>query len=496
MGAGPTGLTLAVELLRHGVRPRLVDRADGPRSGPRALGLQVRALEIARGLGVERRWLTRGQWCTGFRLHAGGRVESDVAHDLDHLDAAREGTLFLDQTETEAALRERLRELGGRVEWRTSFRGAHDRGHGFGVLLDGPDGPETLHADWLVGADGARSPVRDALGLGFPGGEDVDWLVAEVEGTIDLSRTRVHMCRTPHGNAVLFPFGPGERWSVVDTEPPAREPETDEERRALAAAIERRVGAATGRTIRIDALPWVSRFTIPSRHATAMRAGRGLIAGDAAHIHSPASGRGMNGGIEDAVALGWRLAAVLRGEADARVLDGYEAERLPAARRLLRFSWAGTRMIEEKPTPLHAALGALIRAQDAVAPLHRTVARFYTGEMSGLVDGTAPPRLALPGELARTAEGARLLDWAHEPGLKVLADGALATALPPHVAVAVLGRDLPDPDGALAAALRLGAEVVLVRPDGREAARCRPEALPGALAELGVRRGAPIRRAA
>ena len=502
VGAGPTGLTLAIDLLRHGVRPRLIDRRDGPETGPRALGLQVRALEIGEALGVADRWLERGNWCEGFRLHAGAREETDLAHDLAHLRAPMEGTLFLDQTETEAALRDRLGELGGAIEWNAAFQGAHDRGNGFGVLLERDGERETLHADWLVGADGARSPVREALGIGFPGRDDVPWLVAELDLDTPLSRDRVHMCRTPEGNAVLFPFGPGDRWSVVDTEPPARAPETVEERAALAAVLQRRVREATGTSTTVRLGDWVSRFVIPSRHATAMRAGRGFLAGDAAHVHSPASGRGMNGGIEDAVALGWRLALAVRGSASDALLDGYRREREAAAKRLLDFSWAGTRLIEERPRPVHTALGALIRLQDRIGPLHDAVARFYTGEMSGLVDGSSPPRLAaLDPAIRGTPAAHALLEWLRRPHLKALGgrgvslDAARAVeALVPNASCAVLGDSLPDPDGALSATLDLDGRIAIARPDGREAARCdgTADALAAALDGAGVRAQEPV----
>ena len=467
VGAGPTGLTTAIELARHGIVPRVIDRRDEPLSTPRALGLQARALEIGDTLGVSDEWLRLGNWCEGFALYADGKRQSELRHDLARFGSRREGTLFLHQSETERVLRERFQALGGTIEWSTPFESAEQHEDGFDAIVGG----DHVRVDWLVGADGASSAVRDALGITFPGHEDETWLVCDGPWDVPLTRDRVHMCRTPGGNVVLFPYGPGERWSAVDTEPPDKEPETESERTALARTLEDRVHTATGVRIGIERLEWVSRFTIPQRHASAMREGRGFLAGDAVHVHSPASGRGMNAGIEDAHNLGWRLAAVLRGEADPAILDGYERERDPAASRLLGMSWLGTRLIEERPTPVHRAFGALIALQQKIGPLHRWVSRLYTGEMSGLgLDYEAGERFPKLDPSDWQREDVRsLLDWMREPGMKLLAG--------PHAApVPATGFPLRVAEPALARLLGVEDRVVVLRPDGRSVGISDPRA--------------------
>ena len=480
VGAGPTGLTAAVELARHGIVPRVIDRRDEPLSTPRALGLQARALEIGDTLGVSDEWLRLGNWCEGFSLHADGKREGELEHDLSSFGSRREGTLFLHQSETERILRERFEALGGVIERSTTFEGAEQDEDGFDAIVRG----ERVRVDWLIGADGASSAVRDALGIDFPGHDDETWLVCDGPWHVPLPRDRVHMCRTPGGNIVLFPYGPGERWSAVDTEPPDKEPESESEHAALARTLEERVRAATGVQIGIGQLEWVSRFTIPQRHASAMREGRGFLAGDAVHVHSPASGRGMNAGIEDAHNLGWRLAAILRGEADPAILDGYERERDPAASRLLGMSWLGTRLIEERPMPVYKAFGALIALQQKIRPLHRWVSRLYTGEMSGLgLDYEAGERFPKldPSDWQRK-DVRNLINWMREPGTKLLVGPNVAsmppTGFPTWIAEASLAKRLDIED-----------RLVILRPDGRAFAILDPNtsSLSDALRSFGLR---------
>lgn len=463
VGAGPSGLMLAGELARRGVGVRVIDRREGPDPRPRALGVQARTLEILDLLGLADALVARGAWTTGFAVHEGGRPRAALDHDLGRFGARFEGSLFVHQAETEALLRGRLERLGGRVEWGRELTGAEIRGDGATARLACG---ATIEAAWIAGCDGARSVVREAAGVGFPGHDDDTWLVAEADAAPELPRDRVHFCRHGDGHVVLFPFGPGRRWHVVDTAPPEDEARIDVE--ALRADLSARLVGATGAGGALGALANVSRFTIPQRRAAAFRAGRALLLGDAAHVHSPSSGRGMNAGIEDAFALGWRLAAVTRGEADPALTEGYEAERRPAAGRLLAVSWIGTRLIEPHSRPVRPLLGAAIAALGRAGAAERAAARLYTGEMSGLASergGVRFPRL--PSALWDAPEGRALARWLGRPEPKLLGAGRAPPASP-GVLSGALGADLPDPEGRLARAAGLPEGLVAaLRPDGR-----------------------------
>ena len=324
-GAGPTGLTLAVDLARRGVSFRLIDAASQPFEGSRGKGLQPRTLEIFEDLGVVEQVLAAGALYPKFRTHLGA-----VSLRVGTLGTDREATekvpypnlWMVPQARTEFILRERLRELGGKVEFGKAFGSVTQDERGVEVALS--DG-EVVRAQYLVGCDGGRSGVRKALGLRLEGDgiDETPMLVADVE-VEGLDRLDWHLW--PFAKGGVIGLCPLPKTSLFQLTGKAEILEGD---------IEGVVWRGTG--YRVKRVAWRSIYQPAVRMVDRYRVGRVLLAGDAAHVHPPTGGQGLNTGVQDAYNLGWKLAHVARGGPDS-LLDSYEAERLPIAAAVLGLS--------------------------------------------------------------------------------------------------------------------------------------------------------------
>ncbi|MER6582888.1 FAD-dependent monooxygenase [Nonomuraea sp. NPDC001023] len=322
VGAGPTGLTLAVELARRGIAHRVVERAAAPSAGSKGKGLQPRTLEIFDDLGIVDRVLAGTTPYPPIRVRIG---RLPVYQGRMHRPAAASEQVpypmvrMHPQWRTEAVLRERLAELGGAVE------------HGVTARLGTGT---TLRARYLVAADGGRSTVRKALGIGFTGQTREEERMAlgdvRVEG---LDREHIHAWVRPgRGMVALYPMAGTDAFQFMAPLRPGATPD-------LTLAGFQRLFAERSmlRAARLTELLWSSLYRVNIRLADAYRAGRVLLAGDAAHVHSPAGGQGLNTGVQDAYNLGWKLARALTG-GPASLLDTYEEERRPVAARVLGLS--------------------------------------------------------------------------------------------------------------------------------------------------------------
>ena len=336
VGAGPTGLTLACELALRGVGFRLVDAAEGPFQGSRAKGLQPRTLEVFDRMGIVEEIVAAGHMEMPYRQYTadGGFVDVPRRGVGTRPDVPWPSPLLVPQWRTEAALRGRLQALGGRVEYGVTLADAQSGADGVHATLHTAAGTISVEADWLVGCDGGRSTVRHLAGLQFLGetNEDMRMLVGDmhVEG---VDRGHWHVWRPPQGGFMaLCPLaGTGMFQVQIAIGPKSPDAVTLENFQSL-------VSRYTGRAdIRLSEPGWTSLWRANVRMVDHYRAGRLLVAGDAAHVHTPAGGQGMNTGIQDAFNLGWKLAAVQRG-ADPALLDTYEAERLPVAEHVLGLS--------------------------------------------------------------------------------------------------------------------------------------------------------------
>jgi 4,5-epoxidase len=328
VGAGPTGLASACGLLSAGVSVRVLERAAVPASTSRALGLQPRGVEVLGRLGALGDLPQRS-----LRIH---QIVVNVAgRELARLAVRRltplvlRPALLISQAEIEGALRDRLATLGGTVEWDRQAVDLHFEEGGVDVVLG--DG-EAVRADWVIGCDGAHSRVRTAAGIGFHGVPLAEhFLLADVHVDLGLPRDTVAVWLRGDDLLAAFPLPGHDLWRLMGPAPDASEAARDGVLDALAGALCRHTGTAPA----FRACDWTSSFGIHRRLASSYRRGRVLLAGDAAHIHSPFGGQGMNTGIGDAENLAWKLAMVVRGRAGEALLDNYTAERRPVAEEVL-----------------------------------------------------------------------------------------------------------------------------------------------------------------
>ncbi|MEU2347818.1 FAD-dependent oxidoreductase [Modestobacter sp. NPDC049651] len=525
VGAGPTGLTAAIELARRGIAVRVVDkRAEPAGQADKAIGIHCRTMEIWEDQGIVTDAMDAGTWLHGQTVFVNGRQTHQV--DWSGLAELPYAHLGLPQYETERLLGARLQQLGGRVERGVELRGFLQDDQGVTAQLEYPDGTAgTVRAQYLVGADGAGSVVRDSLGLTFEGGlsmfpqlfmlgdVDVDWdmppghLVRWVRIEDDGDFTGMLVCvplkgRNRYRVATLAPqrlqqtIGSG----VV---PPGFWKEYDPPSLAdIQAAIDDLGPAGTT----ASNLRWSSVFRIKHGIVDRYRVGRVFVAGDAAHLHPPAGGQGMNTGIQDAWNLAWKLALAVRGEASPGLLDSYEAERRPAGKAVvdravavaftdemdmedekaqfllemqMSMNYAGSPLVGEAPggfaggpEPGHRAPDALglrrfgvahdVRLFDLTRGTHSTLLLWAgTGTDAGPLEELAAS--------VRAATGGQV-----HPYLVVPADAAA----PSLVDLPVL-RDAADGFAAAYGVAGAGTAAYLVRPDGHVGYRARPAAEQG-----------------
>ena len=337
VGAGPTGLTLAAQLQAFGATFRIVDRQPDRVQESRALAVQPRTMEVLRGLGVAQELVARGNDAVQVHVHAGGRVVPVRLFGLGLDDTAYPFLLFVSQAETEQVLNDHLAARGVPVERGVESAGFQAGQDAVSCTLRHRDGrTEQVHARYLVGCDGAHSTVRQGAGIPFVGAAYPQTFALadlEVDG---LGRDTVHAFLGQVGILFFFPLGRPASWRMLGMhptrrgQPPLARPSL-EELQALADAF-------TGGGLRLHDPAWLTYFRLQHRHASRYRAGRVFVAGDAAHVHSPAGAQGMNTGIQDAWNLGWKLALVTRGVASEALLDSYDTERRPVGRFVIRFT--------------------------------------------------------------------------------------------------------------------------------------------------------------
>jgi 2-polyprenyl-6-methoxyphenol hydroxylase-like FAD-dependent oxidoreductase len=334
VGAGPTGLMLANQLARRGVRALIVDRHAGPARETRALGVQARTLEIYSRLGIVDQALELGKRATGANLWAQARRTAriplgDIGRDISPYPYV----LVLGQDDNERLLGEALRHRGLAVRWNTELVGlAQDTGH-VQATLKQPDGStREVTAAWLAGCDGARSSVRELSGIPFEGApyEHVFFVAdTQVTGPMVPGELNVYLWRA--GFHLFFPMRGADHWRVVGILPEAIRGRDDLAFEDVVPSVRREAGVA----LDFKACSWFSTYRIHHRRARRFRDRRAFLLGDAAHIHSPVGAQGMNTGLQDSYNLAWKLALVTSRRADARLLDSYEDERIPVATRLL-----------------------------------------------------------------------------------------------------------------------------------------------------------------
>jgi 2-polyprenyl-6-methoxyphenol hydroxylase-like FAD-dependent oxidoreductase len=332
-GAGPTGLVLALWLTRSGVKVRLIDKLAEAGMTSRALAVQARTLEFYRQLGFSQEVVERGHQVAALNLWVkGARVASVPLQAMGHGLSPFDFALIFPQDEHERLLIAHLQELGVDVEREVELLGFEDDGAQIRATLRKRDGSEELcTASYLAGCDGARSRTREVIGVGFPGGTyDHIFYVADVQASGAPMNGELHVALDEADFLAVFPLKGEGRARLIGTIRAGAVPDP-----AHLKFEDVQQEAIQHLKVEVQKVNWFSTYHVHHRVAHGFARGRAFLLGDAAHIHSPVGGQGMNTGIGDAVNLAWKLASVLKDNSSAILLDSYETERIGFARRLV-----------------------------------------------------------------------------------------------------------------------------------------------------------------
>jgi 2-polyprenyl-6-methoxyphenol hydroxylase-like FAD-dependent oxidoreductase len=479
IGAGPVGLTLATDLARRGVDVRIADREPTAGRASKAKTIQPRALEVLDDLGAIDDVLRVGVTGLPMRFHdAGGTVIDKPTMSVradDAFSTPYPDPVWIAQFDVDAALRRRLETLGVRVEFGTEATFVAQDAEGTTTRLSTSRGEEDVRARYVVAADGGRSSVRKQVGLPLVGQtyENQRWYLGDVT-VPDLDRGFMHVWASGRGMLGLTPLPGTDLWQFQSPIPPDEEP-VEPSLGSYQALFDNRVGAGQ---VTLTSATWLSVYRVNVRMVEHYRRGRVLLAGDAAHVHSPAGGQGMNTGIQDAYNLGWKLAAVVNGAGDA-LLDTYGSERIPVARAVLDDSTRkmgktlGT-VTAATEKGLAGALGSIADDITTGLPIG------YPGSSLTLPMPSGRHAPVMPGDRAPDARGLRGPDF--DGSLFDLFRGTHWTLLAftgedvglggDAVHVHRIGRELIDTEGHVARVYGPEQdELILVRPDGYVAAR-------------------------
>jgi 2-polyprenyl-6-methoxyphenol hydroxylase-like FAD-dependent oxidoreductase len=493
VGAGPTGLVLALWLTKMGVSVRIISQAAGPGTASRALAVHARTLELYEQMDLADAVVAEGHHVEAVNVWVGGEKQARMS--LSNLGEGLTHYPFLHiypQDRHERLLLSRLESLGVTVEWNTTFIDYEETPDGLVARLQTPDGWQTTsEAAFLAGCDGAGSAVRKALHLGFPGGTyEQTFYVADVEASGPPMNGDLNLALDTADFLAVFPLDQGTRARLIGTV------EEDENHAGTLRFEDLNDKAVEHLGIKVSSVNWFSTYRVHHRVADHFRKGRVFVLGDAAHVHSPAGGQGMNTGIGDAVNLAWKLRMVLAGTVEGphadRLLSSFEQERITFARKLVRttdqaFTLATSegrlaQFVRTRLVPVVMPLA--IRFEPVRDYMFRTVSQLTinyrgehlsTGEAGEVHGGDRLPWLDLGGGRSNY-DTFRDLDWqVHVYGSAgpSLEDWCEAHAVPLHVfawqgsfADAGLERDavyLMRPDSYVASAARAGSPEALNR---------------------------------
>jgi 3-(3-hydroxy-phenyl)propionate hydroxylase len=393
VGAGPTGLAAAMSLARAHIPVRLIDKAPRPNPYSRAIGIQARTLELLEQHRLIEPFLELGHRARVANLFSNGMRLAQL--DFDPLHTRYPYLLFLDQSVTERLLTEHLATLGVTVERGIELTAFMQGSASIQTTLRRANGhTETMRPSYLIAADGAHSSIRHRLGLNFEGRTfEQTFLLADLHAETDWPDDEFHIFASGDGLVALFPMGHGRHRLIADhavessggatqSNPsvpgdapldPAQAPSLEQCKALITRRVRERVA--------VSDLAWSAYFHVNSRMVDRLRVGRIFLAGDAAHVHSPAAAQGMNTGIQEALNLGWKLARVIGGAAPDRLLDTYHAERHPIERDVLRQTGFITQMAEADHGPLKLLRERVMPVLAALGPL-RDAARATISELS------------------------------------------------------------------------------------------------------------------
>jgi 2-polyprenyl-6-methoxyphenol hydroxylase-like FAD-dependent oxidoreductase len=336
VGAGPTGLSLACQFIRYGIDFVIVEKNEGVTPYSKAIGVHARTLEIYEQIGLAQKAIEQGTIAGKARLLVGGQVRGEI--DFSNIGEGLSPypyVLMLEQSKNERLHYEYLRSNRKEVLWQRELENFSQTEANVTAQVKTPEGrSQIIEAKYLVGCDGAKSTTRHALGLGFEGSTfERMFFVADVHVDWHLGHDALHVCLAKDSFVVFFPLKGEKRYRIVGVFP---EEFAKEEGDILYEEIEQRIKQEAKIELDIHDVEWFSTYKVHTRHVSKFSAGRCFLAGDSAHIHSPAGAQGMNTGIQDSYNLAWKMALVLKGKADDRLLATYNEERLENAKHLLQ----------------------------------------------------------------------------------------------------------------------------------------------------------------
>lgn len=357
IGAGPTGLTAAAEALRLGLSVRIVDRKDHRSTFSKALVMHARTLEALEGLALADRLVEAGAQFEALNVTFEGRpaVRVDLGA-LEWGDTRYPFWLSIPQYETERLLEERVQELGGAVDWQTSLVALDQDDDGVTAALEGSDGAqESVRARWLVGCDGGRSRTRELVGVEMKRQSlRQTFVLADARTRCDLVPSEGHAWHAAQGLLLIVPMPEPDLFRII-----AHVPDAPDDLVLDEAFFDDLVRTRTGIDYGSHDLQWTSQFVLSQGLSERYRAGRVFLAGDAAHVHSPVGGQGMNTGIQDAHNLLWKLALARKGGDAEAFLASYEQERRPVAHSMVRGTGRATQALTTTNTLLRPIIGAV-----------------------------------------------------------------------------------------------------------------------------------------
>ena len=372
VGAGPTGLALAAALEQTGIDHHLVDALPRGMNTSRAAVVHPHTVEMLESLGIVDELHAAGMPLQRFVVR--DRDQALLRIGFERLPSKYRHILMIPQPSTEKILESLLREMGGEVERNTKAVAIQQEADGVAVELDGPEGRKLIRSRFVVGADGMHSIVRQSTSIRFEGeayGES--FVLADVRMDWPLGRQEVSLCFSPAGLVVVAPLPDGSFRIVATMDEAPETPGLDDIQRLLDERGPKRSPA------RVREIVWSSRFRVHHRLASCYRDGRILLMGDAAHVHSPAGGQGMNAGLVDAMVLGKALIAILRDGAPVSVLDDYAETRRPAAMEVLGLASRLTRVATVRPVFLRELRNLALRLLDRVPAFKKKLALDLSG---------------------------------------------------------------------------------------------------------------------
>jgi 2-polyprenyl-6-methoxyphenol hydroxylase-like FAD-dependent oxidoreductase len=474
VGAGPTGMTTAIELKRAGFDVRIIDKSEHLALHSQALVVQARTLEQMQRYGIAGKMVAQGRRLTNVKIRSEGKVILSFA--LDQIPSRYGFLLFLPQSETEAILNEYMESFGLKTERRTSLVSFTQQPGEVSALLRHADGSEEqIRPRWIVGCDGAHSTVREQAGIPFEGaGIGLSFYLADLEIEGPDAPDDGLFLDWRKGNVIFMARLSEKITRVILALHTEQNLDTE---RDLSIADYQNLLDKAGVRVKILSSEWMTPFNVRDLQAMHYRAGSVFLAGDASHIHSPVGGQGMNTGIQDAANLAWKLAAVARG-ADDRLLDSYEEERGEVGKALLRFTERGLKMATASNPLIEKIRDTLLPLLTQLHPVQRAMLGFISEtaieyRSSSIVadhggDGSLRAGDRLP-DLARRGSSTLLEAWTDGKHLAILLDATDAEAqnLTTHLGHAgILRLQANDLDEEGRRMLGTQKKLYIVRPDG------------------------------